>query len=154
MTNDDARLPDSGDADARAERLADRLHSASIHLLRRLRRQDDASGVTAPHLSALSVLVFGGARTLGELAQAEQVRPPSMTRIVRNLERDGLVEREPHPGDRRSVRLRASDAGRRLLEEGRARRVHSLADRLHTLSADELQCLERAAGLIEGIVRE
>ncbi len=79
---------------ARAERVADRLHSASIHLLRRLRRQDDASGVTAPHLSALSVLVFGGARTLGELAAAEQVTPPSMTRIVRNLEAGGLVARK------------------------------------------------------------
>jgi DNA-binding MarR family transcriptional regulator len=154
MSDNDARTSVSGDEDARAERLADRLHSASIHLLRRLRRQDDASGVTAPHLSALSVLVFGGPRTPGELAQAEQVRPPSMTRIVRNLERDGLVEREPHPDDRRSIRLRATAAGRRLLEEGRARRVHSLADRLHALSPDEIECLERAAALIEGIVRE
>ena len=141
-------------APKRVEEVADRLHSASIHLLRRVRRHDDESGVTAPHLSALSVLVFGGARTLGELAQAEQVRPPSMTRIVRNLERDGLVEREPHPDDRRSIRLRATGAGRRMLEEGRARRVHSLADRLHALTDDELGCLERAAGLIEGIVRE
>lgn len=150
MSEHDARVSE----DARAERLADRLHSASIHLLRRLRRQDDASGVTAPHLSALSVLVFGGARTLGELAAAEQVRPPSMTRIVHNLEREGLVEREPQPGDRRAVRLRATDAGRRILEEGRARRVHSLAERLRALDEDELACLERAAGLIEGVIRE
>lgn len=150
MNASDARILD----DVRAERLADRLHSASIHLLRRLRRQDDASGVTAPHLSALSVLVFGGARTLGELAAAEQVRPPSMTRIVRNLEREGLVARETDPGDRRAVRLRATDEGRRVLEEGRARRVHSLAERLRALGADDLACLERAAGLIEGIVRE
>ncbi len=154
MSDTDASLSNSGDEDARAERLADRLHSASIHLLRRLRRQDDASGVTAPHLSALSVLVFGGARTLGELAQAEQVRPPSMTRIVRNLERDGLVEREAHPDDRRSVRLRATDAGHRMLEEGRARRVHSLAGRLRALDPADLETLERAAALIEGIVRE
>ena len=150
METPDASILD----DARAERLADRLHSASIHLLRRLRRQDDASSITAPHLSALSVLVFGGARTLGELAAAEQVRPPSMTRIVRNLEREGLVDREPHPDDRRAVRIRATEAGRPILEEGRARRVHSLAERLRALDADELACLERAAGLIEGIVRE
>ena len=151
MDASDARISED---DARAERLADRLHSASIHLLRRLRRQDDASGVTAPHLSALSVLVFGGARTLGELAAAEQVRPPSMTRIVRNLEREGLVARETDPDDRRAVRLRATDGGRRILEEGRARRVHSLAERLRALDADDVACLERAAGLIEGIVRE
>ena len=56
--------------------------------------------------------------------------------------------------DRRSVRLRATEAGRRVLEEGRARRVHSLAERLRALDPDELACLERAAGLIEGIVRE
>jgi DNA-binding MarR family transcriptional regulator len=150
METSDARILD----EARAERLADRLHSASIHLLRRLRRQDDASGVTAPHLSALSVLVFGGARTLGELAAAEQVRPPSMTRIVQNLEREGLVEREADPADRRAVRLRATDAGRRILEAGRARRVHSLAERLRALDADELACLERAAGLLDALVRE
>src|SRR3954447_16926011 len=92
----------------RAERVAERLHSASIHLLRRVRRRDDESGVTAPHLSALSVLVFGGgARTLGELAAAEQVTPPSMTRIVRNLEAEGLVERRADATDRRIVRVTA-----------------------------------------------
>ena len=137
----------------RFERVADRLHSASIHLLRRVRRQDDETGVTAPHLSALSVLVFAGARTLGELAEAEQVRPPSITRIVRNLEADGLVEREPDPADRRVVRVRATDEGRRMLEEGRRRRISDLAARLRTVDADDLDTLERAAELIERIVR-
>jgi DNA-binding MarR family transcriptional regulator len=150
METSDASMSKEG----REDRLADRLHSASIHLLRRLRRQDDAAAVTAPHLSALSVLVFGGARTLGELAAAEQVRPPSMTRLVRNLERQGLVEREPHPLDRRAIYLRATKAARRVLEEGRARRVHVLAERLRGLDADDLACLERAAELIEGIVRD
>lgn len=150
METNDARLSD----EERAERLADRLHSASIHLLRRLRRQDDTAGVTAPHLSALSVLVFGGERTLGELAAAEQVRPPSMTRLVRNLEREGLVERLPHPVDRRAIFLRATKAARKVLEEGRARRVHVLAARLRGLDADDLACLERAAELIDGIVRD
>src|SRR5229473_2111765 len=74
---------------------ADRLHSAAIHLLRRLRRQDDASGLTAPRLSALSVIVFSGPLTLGALATAEQVRPPTMTRLVAALEEAGLVVREP-----------------------------------------------------------
>jgi len=136
----------------RVERVADRLHSASIHLLRRVRRRDDESGVTAPHLSALSVLVFGGARTLGELAEAEQVRPPSITRIVRNLEADGLVEREPDPADRRIVRVRATDRGRRILDEGRRRRISDLAARLRAVGADDLDTLERAAELIERVV--
>src|SRR5919202_2354129 len=87
---------------------ADRLHSAAIHLLRRLRKQDDASGLTAPRLSALSVVVFGGPLSLGALAAAEQVRPPTMTRIVSALERAGLVERSPHPTDGRQVLLTAT----------------------------------------------
>ena len=149
MTNS----PDEGSSADRVERVADRLHSASIHLLRRVRRRDDESGVTAPHLSALSVLVFGGARTLGELAEAEQVRPPSITRIVRNLEADGLVEREPDPADRRIVRVRATDKGRTILEEGRRRRISDLAGRLRTVDAGELDTLERAAELIERVVR-
>ena len=137
----------------RAERVADRLHSASIHLLRRVRRRDDESGVTAPHLSALSVLVFGGPRTLGELAEAEQVRPPSITRIVRNLEADGLVERETDPADRRVARVRATVKGRRILEEGRRRRISDLAGRLGSLDDAEMETLERAAELIERVVR-
>jgi len=146
-------LSEDGAAADHVERVADRLHSASIHLLRRVRRRDDESGVTAPHLSALSVLVFGGARTLGELAEAEQVRPPSITRIVRNLEADGLVEREPDPADRRIVRVRATEKGRRILEEGRRRRISDLAARLRTIDAGELETLERAAELIERVVR-
>jgi len=148
-----SNLSDEGSVSDRAERVADRLHSASIHLLRRVRRRDDESGVTAPHLSALSVLVFGGARTLGELAEAEQVRPPSITRIVRNLEADGLVEREPDPADRRVVRVRATEKGRRILEEGRRRRISDLAARLSTVEPEELETLERAAELIERVVR-
>lgn len=138
----------------RVELVADRLHSASIHLLRRVRRRDDESGVTAPHLSALSVLVFGGARTLGELAAAEQVTPPSMTRIVRNLEADGLVEREVDAADRRVFRVRVTDAGRRVLEDGRRRRIAALAERLRSLTPDELATLEAAADLIERAVRQ
>ena len=144
--------PEASPAD-NIERIADRLHSASIHLLRRVRRRDDESGVTAPHLSALSVLVFGGARTLGELAEAEQVRPPSITRVVRNLEADGLVEREPDPADRRIVRVRATAKGRTILEDGRRRRISDLAARLRTIDAADLETLERAAELIERVVR-
>src|SRR5918993_886010 len=81
--------------------LADQLHSAAIHLLRGLRGQDAASGLTAPRLSALSVLVFGGPRTVSALAAAEQVRVPTMTRLVQGLKREGLVTSEVDPSDRR-----------------------------------------------------
>src|SRR4051794_5556540 len=91
--------------DARA--VADRLHSAAIHLLRRLRVADAASGLTAPRLSALSVLVFGGPQTITSLAAAEQVRLPTMTRLVQGLEREKLVTYAPDPEDRRRVVVRA-----------------------------------------------
>ncbi len=133
--------------------LADRLHSAAIHLLRRLRRQDDASGLAAPQLSALSVIVFGGPITLGDLAQAEQVRPPTITRLVAALEADGLVERVTASDDRRVVHVRATSRGARLLQEGRRRRVASLATALRALPAAERAAIARALPAIEKVVR-
>lgn len=127
---------------------ADRLHSAAIHLLRRLRAEDAASGLSAPRLSALSVLVFAGPLTMGELAAAEQVQPPTITRLVRELERDGLVARTTDPGDRRVQRVRATPRGRRLLLAGRARRVAALAADLARLAPEDRQLLDRAAVLL------
>ena len=129
--------------------LADRLHSAAIRLLRRLRAEDAASGVSAPRLSALSVLVFGGAHTMGELAAAEQVRPPTISRLVRELERDGLVERAGDPHDARVQRVRATAAGRALLAAGRARRVERLAASVAELTAEERAALAAALPLLE-----
>ena len=129
--------------------VADRLHSAAIHLLRRLRREDERSGLSAPRLSALSVIVFGGPVTLGELAAAEQVRPPTMTRLVNALEGEGLVARESDARDRRVTRIRATARGAELLAAARVRRVAALARYLEGLSADDRAALRRAAELIE-----
>ena len=139
--------------DRAADRVADRLHSAAIRLLRRLRRVDDESGLSAPRLSALSVVVFAGPLTLGELAAAEQVRPPTMTRLVRALEARGLVVREPDAADRRVTRIRASAKGKALLTQGRARRVAILARELQSLPPGELAALDHAASLLEQILR-
>jgi DNA-binding MarR family transcriptional regulator len=133
--------------------VADRLHSAAIHLLRRVRREDDASGLSAPRLSALSVVVFGGPLTLGALAAAEQVRPPTMTRVVQSLERDGLVKRETVADDARAVLIRATPRGARLLNEGRTRRVKRLSSDLAALEPHELRLLARAAVLLERVTR-
>jgi DNA-binding MarR family transcriptional regulator len=133
--------------------LADRLHSAAIHLLRRLRREDDASGLPAPQLSALSVIVFGGPITLGALAVAEQVRPPTITKLVATLERAGLVEREVDATDRRVVRVKATARGTRLLQEGRMRRVASLAESLGQLPSADRARLARAVPILEKVVR-
>jgi DNA-binding MarR family transcriptional regulator len=132
------------------ERIADSLHSAAIHLLRRLRGEDAASGLSAPRLSALSVIVFAPRPlTLGELAEAEQVRPPTISRLFQGLEAEGLVERLPDPHDGRVQRVRATDEGRRLLREGRARRVAALARDLERLPPGDLETLDAAAELLE-----
>lgn len=131
--------------------LADRLHSAAIHLLRRLRREDDASGLPAPQLSALSVLVFGGPITLGDLARAEQVRPPTISKLIAILEAQRLVERESDANDRRVVRVRATARGTKLLHDGRQRRVAALVASLTALSASDRALLARSLPVLEKI---
>ena len=131
------------------ELVADRLHSAAIHLLRRLRRQDAAGGVGAARLSALSVLVFGGAASLGELAAAEQVTPATMSRVARGLERQGLALRRRDRGDARVVRLRATARGARLLRAARERRVRALSGLLGGMSRRELETMAEAVALLE-----
>src|SRR5712671_298489 len=131
---------------------ADRLHSAAIHLLRRLRVRDRESGVGPAQLSALSVLVFGGPRSMGELADAEQVRPPTMSRIVAGLESAGLVRRHATEDGRR-VRLEASTKGTKILQEGRKRRVESLAKAVALLSEKERQQLGQLMALLQQVIR-
>jgi DNA-binding MarR family transcriptional regulator len=132
---------------------ADRLHSAAIHLLRRLRARDRESGVGPAQLSALSVLVLGGGpRSLGELAEAEQVRPPTMSRIAAGLVRAGLVKRRKTEDGRR-VRLEATAKGTRILQEGRKRRVESLAQALSSLSKEDREKLRELLGHLEKVIR-
>jgi DNA-binding MarR family transcriptional regulator len=131
-------------------RIADLIHGASIRLLRFVRREDVAANLSAPQLSALSVLVFGGPQTMSALAAAEQVRPPTMSRLVDDLERLGLAERIAQPGDRRVYLVRVTDAGRTLLEEGRRKRLARLVEILANASQAELRALRLAA---ETIVR-
>jgi len=133
---------------------ADRLHSAAIRLLRRLRTEDERTGLSAPRLSALSVVVFRGPLTLSALAAAEQVRPPTITRLVQQLERDGLLERLPDPGDRRVTRVAATPAGRRLLAQGRERRVQRLAADIARLSARDRQTLRRALDVLWRLIHQ
>lgn len=131
------------------DELAARLHSAALHLLRRLAQEDRATGVSAPRLSALSVLVFGGPRTIGALATVEGVTPPTMTRLIAGMDADGLVDRLPDDTDRRVVRVAASETGRSLLLAGRDRRVATLAAMLQPLTAKERRRLTAAAEIVE-----
>ena len=134
--------------------VADRLHSAAIHLLRRVRNQDTVTGAAPARLSALSVLVFGGAKTLGELAAAEQVKPPTMSRIVAGLKRSRLVEITADARDARRKQIHATSKGVALLHAARKRRVSYLADRLTFVTRQELASLREALDLLEGVLRD
>jgi DNA-binding MarR family transcriptional regulator len=142
--------PDEHDAAA----IADRLHSAAIHLLRALRRTDADAGLTGPQSSALSVLIFGGPAKLTDLAATEQVRAPTMSRLVSDLEAQGLVERRPSPEDRRAVLIAATGRGRELLDKARAARLGRLTAQVARLSPEERAVLARAAGLLARIATE
>ena len=131
--------------------LAESLNSVAIHLLRRIRRADETLGVTPARLSALSVLVFGGPRSLAELAAAEQVTSPTMSGIVRGLEADGLVRREPDPDDARAIRLSATPEGRSLMLRGRDQRVARLVDDLSRLPDEDLDAIRRATEALRSI---
>lgn len=133
--------------------VADRLHSAAIHLLRRLRREDVAMSLTPARASALSIMVFGGPVTIGQLAGAEQVSAPTTTRLVAGMERDGLVRREDDPNDGRVVWLHATAKGARLLHEGKRRRVAVLAADLAALDAADRATLAAAADILERVVQ-
>jgi DNA-binding MarR family transcriptional regulator len=143
-----------GDVSLRPEALAaaDRLHSAAIHLLRRVRLQDVNSGVGPAQLSALSVLVFAGPKTLGALAAAEQIKPPTMSRIVAGLKRRRLVEITRDPHDARRLYIRATVKGTRLLQQGRQRRIEYLAAHLDSLTRSELAQLESASDILETLL--
>jgi DNA-binding MarR family transcriptional regulator len=133
----------------RNEQVADMLHGAAIRLLRYVRKEDVASGITGAQLSVLSVLAYGGPQTLGALAAAEQVKPPTMSQLVTGLEQLGLVARKPL--DRRSIEVSVTRKGRQLMEAGRKRRLARLTKALDTLPAEQVDRLGQAAGLLVAI---
>jgi DNA-binding MarR family transcriptional regulator len=134
-----------------ATSVAPQLRMVVMRLARKLRQQAEGS-LSPSQLSALSSVDRMGATTLGELASIEQVKPPTMTKIVGNLEEAGLVRREPDAGDRRVVRVHITEAGRRHVATSRTRRDAYLAERLRRLDPDERALLERALPLLERLV--
>jgi DNA-binding MarR family transcriptional regulator len=129
--------------------VANRLHSAAIHLLRRARAVDRQSGISPERLSVLSVLVFAGPQTMSDLARIEMVSRPAITRLAKSLEQGGLVRRRSDRADRRRVQLRATAKGRALMERARALRVARVAEELEGLSQRELATLREAASILE-----
>lgn len=128
--------------------VATALHRATIRLLRTVRAADDETGVSAPKLSALSVLVFGGAQSLSSLARAEQVTPATMSKLVSDLEGLGLVAKRVDRDDKRGLRIEVTAKGRALMEEGRRRRLELLQTRIAKLTREERAQLADASVLI------
>jgi DNA-binding MarR family transcriptional regulator len=132
--------------------LADRLHSLAIHLLRRIRRGDEEVGLSAPRLSALSVIVYRGPLSLTELAKAESVTAPTMTRLVHALVQAGLVEKKNDARDNRVVLLRVTTAGRKTLDAARAKRLAALQALLQRLAPDQQAEVDRAVDILEPLL--
>jgi DNA-binding MarR family transcriptional regulator len=128
--------------------VADALHSACIRVLRRVRAADAATGLSAPKLSALSVLVFAGPMRLTSLARAEQVTAPTMSKLVGDLEAEGLVAKRADRHDKRGLRIEVTAKGRGLFDEGRRARLALLRRALAKLPRAELEQLGEAAALM------
>lgn len=130
------------------------LNSAAIHLLRGMRAADRASGLTAARLSALSVLVFGGPCTLGELAAAEDVSAPTMSRIVDGLTGLGLVVREQHPDSARKVLVSATDTGLELMNRAAELRMDVIVAVLRSMPTEDRRRVVDAAGPLRDLSAE
>lgn len=128
--------------------LAPRLRAAVTRLNRRL-RSSSLDVVSPAKASALAMIERLGAPALNELAAAEQVRPPSMTRLIDSLEEDGLVQRRVDEVDRRCQRVTLTAAGRRALTVIRSKKTAFLEERLGALSDDELAAIGQAVGILE-----
>jgi len=120
-----------------------------MRLARRLRNEREDTSLSLNQLSAMGTLARLGPITLGELASAERIQPPSMTRTVSALEQRGLVARESDSDDRRLVIVRLSDEGKRMLAADRRRRDAWLNQRLRELTPAERELLRRAVPVLE-----
>jgi DNA-binding MarR family transcriptional regulator len=134
--------------------LAGSLRNSVMRLSRRLRIERASTDLSLNQLAVLGTLRRRGALSVGELAGAERVQPPSMTRTVNSLSDLGLVRREGHPTDRRQVVVHLTDAAVTVLDEDRRRRDAWLARRLAELSPDERRCLRKVAPILERLAQE
>ena len=126
-----------------------RFHHHAIRMLRGLRAVDEAAGFSGPRASALSVLVFRGPQSLGELAAAEGVKPPTMSRLVKAMQEEGLVESATAAHDQRRIRIAATAKGRALMMKGRARRLDALARLFPGATPREIAALETVVEMLD-----
>jgi DNA-binding MarR family transcriptional regulator len=142
-----AKVKNSGRGED-AYMLAEALHRAAIGLLRGIKTADQETGLSPPRLSALSVLVFGGPQSLASLAKAEGVKPPTMSKLVAELEHEGFVEKSADPADGRGLVIAATAQGKKVMLQGRDRRLALLKQRLGRLNAREIARIAAAAPVL------
>jgi DNA-binding MarR family transcriptional regulator len=133
--------------------LATTLRDAIYRFNRRSRQNRPVGDLTVAQFSALTSLELSGALTPSELAETERVQPPTMTKLVARLEDRGLVQRTPHPTDRRQVILSATESGRTVLAQYERARDEWLSHRLAELSPEEREVLRRAAEILQRVAR-
>jgi DNA-binding MarR family transcriptional regulator len=152
LTNDMVEMDSRADVRSDAA-LASSLRNSVMRLSRRLRIERASTDLSLNQLAVLGTLRRHGPLTVGELAAAERVRPPSMTRTVNCLCDLGLVTREPHPSDRRQVVVHLSEQARQVLDEDRRRRDAWLARQLPQLTTEERRLLRQVAPVLERLAQ-
>jgi len=133
--------------------LASRLRLSVFRASRTLRRESQA-GISPSMLAALSTIDRHAPITAGDLALHEQVRKPTVTRILAGLVDEGLIERTADPLDRRVAWVQLTPAGRALMRNVRRRSDRFLAGRLSALDPTDLSTLERAAEILDRITEQ
>jgi DNA-binding MarR family transcriptional regulator len=128
---------------------ADQLHSIAIHLLRKLSVYDQEAGMTSRRLSVLSVITFAGPLSVSRLAQIEGVSAPTISRMVKDLEYEGYVEKIPDEDDKRVQKLQVTPKGVEIMKKVRGLRINALAEQIEALSPEELGDLEQGIPVLQ-----
>jgi DNA-binding MarR family transcriptional regulator len=132
--------------------VAMRLHAAAIGLLRTVRAEDRQLGMSPARLSVLSILVFGGPRTVMQLTEAEQVAAPTMSKLISGLEAEGYIARKGDPADARVWLIRATAKAKRILMRGRDQRINALMKLLDGCSREDWVQLQEAVMVLERVL--
>jgi DNA-binding MarR family transcriptional regulator len=129
----------------------ERIYLFVQHLGRRLRDIDARAGLTPARFSALASLRFHGSRNIGDLAADERVRPPSMTRLVRDMERDGLLTRTPDPADGRGVLIELTPRATAVFDTVRAAKIALVSNFLDTLGSPARAAIKTAFAALDDL---
>jgi DNA-binding MarR family transcriptional regulator len=135
----------------KSDRIAIDISIMAVRLIRWLRAVDEAPTLSGPEASALSVIIHSEGVSPSVLAELEQVRRPTITRVINRLIERGLIQRDAHLSDKRSTTLVVTNEGQRLWDAGQLRKIQPLKDRVEGLSANDMAVLEAALPVLSTI---